>query len=180
MRTVEILSSMTLSSVCQSTQSNYIQRKLNLVQTKNFCKKATIHVFKLVEKEFTLSHVSFLFQIPKATLSSVLLLKQIFLYFSLGSILLGPTGEQINQKMPGIFKIAYPSTQWILDCTKLYCQRRFSYSTHSSLYLHSKSHVTYVGLICVSPSGLIIFVNELYNGSISDNETARKPGILEK
>ena len=52
---------------------------------------------------------------------------------------------------------------------------------HSKLlYSHYKSHVTYKGLISVSPSDSITFVSELYDGSISDKEIVRKFGILEK
>ena len=43
-----------------------------------------------------------------------------------------------------------------------------------------KSHVTYKGLIGVSPSGSITFVSELYDGSISDKEIVRKSGLIEK
>ena len=82
--------------------------------------------------------------------------------------------------MSEIFKRTYPSTRCILDCTERYCQQPSSLSTQSSLYSHYKSHVTYKGLIDVSPSGSITFVCKLYDGSISDKEIVRKSGILEK
>ena len=118
---------------------------------------------------FILSHVSFLFQSPKATVSRYILTWTNFLYFSLGSIPIWPTCEQISEEMPEIFKRAnYPSTRCILHCSELYCQRPSSLSTQNSLYSHYKSHVTYKGLIGVSPSGSITFVSQLYDGSISD------------
>ena len=129
---------------------------------------------------FTLSHVLFLFQNPKATVSRYTIISTKFLYFSLGSIPIWPTREQIHEEMPEIFKITCPSTWCILDCTELYCQRPSSLSTQSSLYSHYESHVTYKGLIGVSPSGSITFVSQLYDGSISDKEIVRKSGILEK
>ena len=42
----------------------------------------------------------------------------------------------------------------------------------------SYNHVTYTGLVCISPSGAITFVNQLYPGSISDKETVNRCGIL--
>ena len=96
---------------------------------------------------FILSHVSFLFQTPKATISRYIITWTNFLYFSLGSIPIWPTREQINKDMPEIFKRTYSSTRCILDCTELYCQRTSSLSTQSSLYSHNKSHATYKGLI---------------------------------
>ena len=102
------------------------------------------------------------------------------MYFSIGSIPIWSTREQINEEKAEIFKRTHPSTHCILDCTELYCQRPSSLSTHSSLYSHYKDHVTYKALIVVSLSSAIIFVSELHDGSISDEEIVRKSGILEK
>ena len=96
----------------------------------------------------------FCFKPQKPLFRDILLLGKNFSYFSLGSIPISPTREQINEEMPEIFKRTYPSTQCILDCTEPYCQRPFSLSTQTSLYSHYKSHITYKGLIGVSPSGL--------------------------
>ena len=59
---------------------------------------------------FTLSHVSFLFQTPKATVSRYIVTWIDFLYYSLGSIPIWPTREQFIEEMPEIFKRTYPST----------------------------------------------------------------------
>ena len=82
--------------------------------------------------------------------------------------------------MPESFKKTYPSTRCIIDCTELYCQRPSSLTTQSSFYSHYKSHVTYKGLLGISPSGAITFISQLFDGSISDKEIVRKSGILEK
>ena len=147
---------------------------------KIFAKEQLFMYLSWLKNVFTLSHVSFLFQTPKATISRYNITWTNFLYFSLDSIPIWPTREQINEEMPEIFKRTYPCTRCILDCTELYSQRPSSLSTHSPLYSHYKSHVTYKGLTGVSPSGSITFVSELYDGSISDKEIVRKSGILEK
>ena len=122
----------------------------------------------------------FCFKLQRTLFQDILLLGEIFYIFSLGSLPIWPTCEQINE-IPEIFKrIYYPSTRCILDCTELYCQRASSLSTQSLLYSHYESHVTYKGLFGVSPSGSITFVSQLYDGSISDKEIVRKSGILEK
>ena len=128
---------------------------------------------------FTLSHLSFLFQTPKAFVSRYINTWTNFLYFSLDSIPIWPTHEQINEEMPEIFKRTFPSIRCILDCTEL-CQRPSSLSTQSLVILLYKSHVRYKGLIDLSPSGSITFVSELYDDSISNNEIVWKSGILEK
>ena len=92
------------------------------------------------------------------------------MYFSLGSVPIWPSREQVDDTMPESFKRTYPTTRCILDCTELFCQRPASLSTQSSLYSSYKHHVTYKGLVGISPSGAITFVSQLYPGSISDKE----------
>ena len=129
---------------------------------------------------FTLRHTSYLFQIPKATVSRYIITWSNFLYVSLGSIPIWPTREQVDDAMPEMFQRTYPSTRCIIDCTEMYCQRPSSLSTQSTLYSHYKSHVTYKGLLGISPSGSITFISALYDGSISDKEIVKRSGILEK
>ena len=48
------------------------------------------------------------------------------------------------------------------------------------MYSHYKSHVTYQELLGIVPSGGITFISQLYDGSISDKEIARRSGILDE
>ena len=48
------------------------------------------------------------------------------------------------------------------------------------MYSNCKRHVTYKGLLGITPSGAITFISELYEGSISDEEIVNKSGILYK
>ncbi len=127
---------------------------------------------------FTLSHMSWLFQLPNSTVSRYLISWINFLYFSLGSIPIWPSKEQIQKSMPETFRKTYPSTRCIIDCTELFCQRPSSLSIQSSLYSSYKHHVTYKALIGIAPSGAITFVGQLFDGSISDREIVQRSGIL--
>ena len=75
----------------------------------------------------------FCFKPQKPLFRDILLLGKNFSYFSLGSIPISPTREQINEEMPEIFKRTYPSTQYILDCTELIVndrpQARYTHTT---------------------------------------------------
>ena len=53
-------------------------------------------------------------------------------------------------------------------------------NTQSCLYSNCKSHVTYKGLPGIAPSGAVIFVSQLYDGSISDKEFVNRSGFLKK
>ena len=80
--------------------------------------------------------------------------------------------------MPECFKDTYPNTGVIIDCTEVFCQKSSSLTIQSSLFSHFKHHITYKGLVGISPSGAITFISELYDGSISDVEIVKRCGIL--
>ena len=101
-----------------------------------------------------------------------------YLYITLGQIPIWPSREQVDATMPVTFKSTYPSTRCIIDCTELFCQVRSSLPAQSALYSHYKHHVTYKGLLGIAPSGAVIFISQLYDGSTSDQENVRRSGIL--
>ena len=82
--------------------------------------------------------------------------------------------------IPETFKITYPSTRSIIDCTETLCQRPLSLSSQSAMYSNYKHHVTYKRLLGIAASGVIIFISELFEGSISDKEIVKRSGILNK
>ena len=54
-----------------------------------------------------------------------------------------------------------------------------SLKAQPNLYSSYKHHVTYKGLVGISPSGAIIFISQLYDGTISDKEIVARSGILD-
>ena len=128
----------------------------------------------------TLKYTGWLFGITKSTASRYIITWANFMYFKLGCIPIWPTKQQVRNSMPQCFKDTYPKTRVVIDCTELFCQRPSSLTIQSSLFSFYKHHVTYKGLVGISPSGAITFVSELYDGSISDVEIVRRCGFLEK
>ncbi|XP_065645448.1 uncharacterized protein LOC136075928 [Hydra vulgaris] len=129
---------------------------------------------------FALSHIGWLFKLPKTTISRQIISWINYLYFTLGRIPIWPSRKQIDLTMPECFKRSYPKTRCIIDCTELFCQIPSSLNIQSSMYSSYKSHVTYKGLLGISPSDAIIFVSQLYPGSVSDKEIVRGSGFLNK
>ncbi|XP_065671895.1 uncharacterized protein LOC136089743 [Hydra vulgaris] len=129
---------------------------------------------------FALSRIRWLFKLPKTIISRQIISWISYLYFTLGRIPIWPSREQIDLTMPECFKRSYPKTRCIIDCTKLFCQIPSSLNIQSSMYSSYKSHVTYKGLLGIPPSGAIIFVSQLYPGSVSDKEVVRRSGFLNK
>ena len=129
---------------------------------------------------FSLNHASWLFDLPKSTVSRYIITWSNFMYFSLASLPIWPSKEVVNETMPVTFQNTYPTTRCIIDCTELFCQRPSSMSIQSHMYSQYKSHVTYKGLVGISPAGAVTFVSQLYEGCISDNEIVKRSGFLEK
>ena len=60
------------------------------------------------------------------------------------------------------------------------CQSPSSLNIQSCLYSSYESHVTCKGLVGIAPSGAVIFVSQLYDGSISDKEIVNRSEFLKK
>ena len=80
--------------------------------------------------------------------------------------------------MPDCFKLTYPNTCVILDCTEIKVQTPSSKVLNSEFYSSYKSHTTCKGLVGISPNGSVTFVSSLFQGSVSDKEITRQSGIL--
>ena len=127
-----------------------------------------------------LKHTAWLFNLSKSTASRYIITWANFIYFKLSCVPIWPTKDVVIETMPECFKATYPNTRVIIDCTELFCQKPSSLTIQSSLFSHYKHHITYKGLVGISPSGAITFISELYDGSTSDVEIVKRCGILNK
>ena len=75
--------------------------------------------------------------------------------------------------MPTSFKKTYPNTRIVLSFTIFFEYPKLSiFKLQKSCYLK--------GLVGIAPSGAVIFVSQLYDGSISDKEIVNRSGFLKK
>ena len=110
---------------------------------------------------FTISHAAWAFDTPKSTVSRYIITWINIMYFSLGSIPVWNSRQQIDESIPETFKQTYPNSRCITDCAELFCQRPSSLFIQSSFYSNNKHHVTYKGLIENAPSGAVTFIGNL-------------------
>ena len=101
------------------------------------------------------------------------------MYLRFGTINLWPTRDDIVKTMSEDFKVKYPKTRVILDCTEFKCQMPSSLLLNTRLFSSYKNHTTLKGLVGISPSGAITFLSQLYSGSISDREIVERSEILD-
>ena len=72
--------------------------------------------------------------------------------------------------MPSVYKEEFPNCVAIIDCTEIKIHRPSSLLYQSQCYSEYKSATTLKYLVVCDPRGSILFVSDLYYGSISDNE----------
>ena len=102
-----------------------------------------------------------------------------FLYQRLRALPIWPSRQFVDANMPACFKISYPQTRVIIDCTELFIERPSLCRSQSITYSSYKNHNTAKGLLGTSPSGYPSFVSSLYAGRTSDKKITKDCGILD-
>ena len=119
------------------------------------------------------------FGVSVSTVSDVFVTWANYLYIMLGSLPVWPSKENVKEHLPDSFKGRYENVRGILDCTELKCELPRDYQKHSEMYSDYKSHDTFKGLVCISPSGWITFISQLYPGRISDKEIVERSNFCQ-
>lgn len=115
---------------------------------------------------FAETHLSHLFNVSQATVSRIVISWINFMYRRFGVLNIWPSRGVVNRTMPEDFRKSYPSTRVIIDCTEVKCAMPSSLLLNSEFFSAYKNHTTLKGLVGISPSGAIPYINQLYTGSI--------------
>lgn len=169
-------------SQMQRLRNKGIRKVEGLRKTMQGCKLSLFDQFYLVLQKLrvgTLNQVlADSFNISQTTVSRVFISWINFLYFMLGSTCIWPSRAKIQKNMPTCFKSMYPDCRGIIDASEIKVQAPSSLVLNSEMYSSYKSHTTYKGNVVISPSGEIIHISSLFEGSISDKELVRQSGLL--
>lgn len=101
------------------------------------------------------------------------------MYMRLGSLNFFPERSVIKNAMPAEFKQKFPSTMIIIDCTEIKVETPSSLIRQSQTFSSYKSSNTLKGLIGVDSRGGIMYISQLYTGSISDKEICLRSGFFD-
>ena len=101
------------------------------------------------------------------------------LHSHLRAIPIWASKASIQKTMPSCFRISYPTTRVILDCTELFIEMASSYRTQSATFSSYKHQNTAKGLVGIAPNGAVTFVSELYPGRTIDQCITKHSGILQ-
>ena len=119
------------------------------------------------------------FRITESTVNNIFLTWINYLYVTLGSIKMWPHRDIILQNSPAEFLEKYPNNIVIIDATELKIELPSALQKHSESYSTYKSHTTLKCLLGVDPKGGIMFISQLYEGSISDKQIVQRSGFLD-
>ena len=86
--------------------------------------------------------------------------------------------SQVNRWMPPYFKKWYPTTRVIIDATEFFIEKPSSLARQSATWSSYKNHNTFKVLIGISPDGTMVFISNLYEGSVSDVDLVSQSGLL--
>lgn len=162
-----LLPSRTSSGVVQrntkSERNNRKRRKLS-AQDEFF-----LFLVKL-RQSFGYQHLGFLFDISVSSVCRKFTSWLSFSYLRLGSLTIWPHRDiLISNSLPS-FQDKYPNTLGSIDCTEIFIHTPSSLVRQSQCYSTYKSNTTLKGLVAVDPNGGIIFVSQLWTGSVSDRK----------
>lgn len=101
------------------------------------------------------------------------------MYFKLGQLHIWPHRDDIIKNMTKEFRTDFPNTLVIIDGTEIKTQVPCGLALQSQLYSDYKSSTTLKALIGCDPRGTVIFVSELFTGSVSDKVLTEQSGFYD-
>ncbi|KAK3084023.1 hypothetical protein FSP39_006910 [Pinctada imbricata] len=91
-----------------------------------------------------------------------------------------PSSKAVKKFMPRCFKLTYPDTICIIDCTEIFISKPKNPTAQSQTYSNYKHHNTYKALVGITPSGAFSFVSKLWGGNTSDRYITKECGFLDQ
>ena len=132
-----------------------------------------------IRRGFDTEEMGTLFGITQSHVTHIFITWVNLLYKCCLPLLKWPTSDVIRHNMPQSFRMSYPSTRVIIDCSEIFIQTPRSIDAQRSTYSTYKSHNTVKFLLGIAPSGQITYLSKLFVGSISDREIVKKSGFLD-
>lgn len=110
-----------------------------------------------------------LFSIHRTTASRIFLHLLETLCIKTKDYIFWPSKYTVQKFLPPAFKIHYPNTRVIIDCTEVKAEQPHQVDQRNFMYSFYKSSYTIKFLVGITPSGFISFKSKCYGGRASDS-----------
>ena len=124
--------------------------------------------------------LSVLFDISVSQVSNLFSSWINFLAQVLEPVIKWPSRQKVRKHLPLCFKLKYPNTTSIIDCTEIFIQKPKNCTAQASTWSSYKTHNTLKALVAIQPNGAFIFVSKLWSGNISDRKITMESKFLDK
>ena len=154
---------------------NYGRRDTKVLSKEN----AVLLVLCRLRHDFGLKDLAMRFSLSLQSTSVVFSTVLDHMYYTFGQLSLWPHRDAVISRMPSEFKKEFPTTIILIDGTEFKTQAPNALGLQSQMYSDYKSSTTLKALIGCDPSGSIIFISELFTGSISDKLLCQESGFYD-
>ena len=125
--------------------------------------------------------IGYRFGICQSSVSRIILAWVQFLYQRFDGLkeMMFTSRTQVKRNLPKCFK-KFKNIRTIIDCTEIFVQQAGDFGRQGNLYSSYKGRSTLKVLVGIAPNGGIMYVSDVFEGSISDREIVKQSGFLDK
>ena len=139
--------------------------------------KLLIFLVKL-KTNLTFSAIASLFRINRNTVSQVFRYVLDITYEKCKNLLIWPSRERIQARMPKSFQDDFPDCRVIIDASEIECEKPASVKSQILMYSNYKSTFTAKFLIGIAPSCEVTFLSKCYGGRTTDGQIVSESGFV--
>ena len=123
--------------------------------------------------------LAYRFGIAASHVSTIVITSIQFLYVQYKSIqhLFCPSRSSLGA-IPKCYR-KYKNIRFIIDCTEIFTQNSSDFAKQGNSFSHYKHHTTHKILVAILPNGMIGFVSDAFEGSMSDVQITKESGFLD-
>ena len=134
-----------------------------------------------LRRGYSLDTMSHLFGLATSTISTIFSTWIQLLYCHFNDLRddMFPERQHFAHDLPRVFR-TFKNIRCTIDCTEFFVQMPRDFRRQGNLYSSYKNHHTVKSLIGIAPNGSIVYVSDLFEGSISDRAIIEKSGFLDK